>query len=162
MAHRRVLRLTLGAAFLCSAQLPVAIVSSSEPFRLRGITVPVGVPTWPVFAGDTISTPNSAATLRIPDGSRLTLGASSQVTLVADGPSLSARLERGSVSYTIPAGAQMQLLGQGGQVLARAGSSGITGAPPSSASRSASAAPVSEAFIPSTKLPSIGNWRRQR
>jgi len=68
-----------GAVFGAS---PVATISSSGPFVLRGATVNTeGVPSWPVMAGDEIKTSNAAALIRFKDGSRITLAAGSSARL---------------------------------------------------------------------------------
>ncbi len=135
---RRVLWLTLAVVWLCLAQSPVATVSGAPGFRLRGVPVPPYVSSWPVFPGDTITTANSAVTIRMPDGSLVTLASNSQATLAANGASLNVKLGQGGASYNIPAGAQTQLLGSGGQVLSAAGSSGSTAVSPLSTAQSSS------------------------
>ena len=52
----------------------VATVTSSQPFSIRDVQVPVtGVSNWPVFAGDKVSTTSASAVLgsrRKPRGAR--------------------------------------------------------------------------------------------
>jgi hypothetical protein len=130
--------LTLALSWLCLAQSPVATVSGNAGFKLRGVPVPPYVTSWPVFPGDTITTGNSAVTIRMPDGSRVTLASNSQATLAANGSSLNVKLGQGGASYNIPANAQTQLLGNGGQVLSATGSTGTAAVSPLSTEQSSS------------------------
>jgi hypothetical protein len=84
---------------------PVATVSSSGPFELRGNIVPVsGVPAWPVMAGDEIGTANSPSRLQFTDGSVATLAPKSHAK-VEKGPKgqLVLRLVTGAMVVTVPA-----------------------------------------------------------
>ncbi len=87
--------LVLAIVFACAAQSRVATVTGSESLQLRGVTVPAGVPSWPVFPGDTISTATSTAIITTPDGGRITLNSNSQATLSS---SSSVRLDSGSIA----------------------------------------------------------------
>jgi hypothetical protein len=67
------------AGSLAFAGGPVAAVSSSSAFELRGSEVKVeGVPSWPVLKGDVIATKAAPALIVFKDGSRVTLQANSK------------------------------------------------------------------------------------
>jgi hypothetical protein len=85
------------------ATTEVATLSSSGPFELRGasITPGQGVPAWPVLAGDRISSQKTVVTFTFPDGSLVTLGASSQVSVEVSGRTPVFRLEGGTAQYSL-------------------------------------------------------------
>ena len=81
----------------------VATVTSRAAFVLRGAPVPAGgSPTWPVMAGDTITTRASPATVSFKDGGRVTLGPDSKARIEKDGDKLAFRLLAGSSKYELP------------------------------------------------------------
>jgi len=118
-----------------SAAGPEATVSSPEPFRLRGVVVPVaGVPSWPLLAGDEIATDRAPATIRFADGSSVVLQQNS-----------AARIERSD-----DRGSVFRLL------------SGFMDAKPSAASnvRFYSQVQTANAPILKTALVTTGGWKR--
>lgn len=84
----RLLLLAVGASSLAAlafGAVPIANVSSSETFELRGHMVPVeGVTSWPVLAGDRIHASTSNALIRFADGSTITLYPGSTATVDSD------------------------------------------------------------------------------
>ncbi len=77
---------------------PVATVSSSGSFAMRGVIVKsAGVPSWPVLSGDEIATSTSSATLSLRDGSRVTLEKGSTAKVENAGAGLTLRLSSGSM-----------------------------------------------------------------
>jgi uncharacterized cupin superfamily protein len=104
------------------AALPVAAVSSSTPFDLRGAEVKVeGVPSWPILAGDVIATKNGPAVIMFKDGSRVTLQNHTKAKIentnggisfrlldgvmqVASAPGSNVRYLSGDVPVSVPAG----------------------------------------------------------
>ena len=62
---------------------PVANVTSSAPFTLRGaqVTPGQGVPTWPVMAGDTVKAGTAPTLITFPDGSVITLDPGAEAIL---------------------------------------------------------------------------------
>jgi hypothetical protein len=104
----RIVLISYGLIFtvvLAFSATPVATVSSSGPFELRGSTVPVnGVPAWPVMAGDEIGTANSAGTLQFTDGSVATLAPKSHAKIEKGSKGqLVLRLVTGAMVVTVPA-----------------------------------------------------------
>jgi hypothetical protein len=63
---------------------PVATLSGSSNVSVNGIALATGVPSWPVLAGDQISTGSSPVLITLPDGTELDLAAKSRVTLKID------------------------------------------------------------------------------
>ena len=62
------------AGSIALAAGPVATVTSSAAFELRGAEVKVeGVPSWPVLQGDVVATKTAPALIIFKDGSRVTL-----------------------------------------------------------------------------------------
>lgn len=81
---------------------PVATVTSANPFQLSGATVPVaGVPSWPVSAGDELTTLQSPALLRFGDGSEVVLGDQTRVALERVANKVEVRLRRGSLQFRL-------------------------------------------------------------
>jgi hypothetical protein len=80
------------------AASPVATVTSSRAFDLRGATVkPDGVPSWPVMAGDEIKTSSAPARILFRDGSRVTLDAATAVRVEESVSGVNVRLSSGSM-----------------------------------------------------------------
>lgn len=109
MLIRNVTRLAAGAlamVSLAAAAHPVGSIYSSEPFRLRGVTVPAsGVPSWPLVAGDDIATGGSGAVVILRDGSRVTLASHSRVTLETRDTRVRLRLRQGAMTFRLKSGA---------------------------------------------------------
>jgi hypothetical protein len=104
----------------------IATASSSSEFELDGSILNVhGVPSWPIVAGDRISAKDSPVHLVLSDGSRLTLGPSSQAQI----ESSSINLLSGSLQFSFAADSKMRVLQQGRAVLGRAGSISTPSAP---------------------------------
>ena len=107
---RGLLYLSLFAVLLAAAQAPVAQVSSTEPFLLSGARVPVaGVSSWPLSAGDEVSTDAAAAVIAFRDGSRVTLNKQSKAKLESKGEGLILRLLNGTGTYTLAANSKLRL-----------------------------------------------------
>jgi ferric-dicitrate binding protein FerR (iron transport regulator) len=84
------------------AATPVASITSSADFELSGVGVTVaGVPSWPLMAGDTVVAGTSAARIRFVDGTLVTLGPRSKVTVQEKKDDLSLRLVNGFISFTL-------------------------------------------------------------
>ncbi len=107
-------------AVLGLSATPVATVSSSGPFELRGNVVPVnGVPEWPVMTGDEIGTANSPSKLQFIDGSVATLAPKSHVKIEKGSKGrVVLRLVAGAMVVTVPALASLTVFsGQNPMVL---------------------------------------------
>ena len=103
----------LAVAIVCFAAAPVAKVSSSGDFRLRGATVrTAGVPSWPVMAGDEIATGAHPAIISFRDGSRLTLGRASRARLASENGALSFRLLDGVLDYRLASRSALRVFNQ--------------------------------------------------
>lgn len=85
------------------AQSPIATVTSSGPFELRGanVTPGQGVPFWPGLAGDTIKAGKTPVTVTFPDGSTILLNPRSSAKLGLSGQSPVFQLTSGSASYSL-------------------------------------------------------------
>jgi hypothetical protein len=81
------------------ASEPVASVTSSTAFDLHGNRINVnGVPSWPVMAGDDITTQSGQAMIQLRDGSRVQLQGNSHVQVESkDDGSLLVRLLSGAM-----------------------------------------------------------------
>jgi hypothetical protein len=91
------------AACLWAAS-PLGSVSSAQPFDLNGSSVPVaGVPTWPVAAGDVITTHSAPATIEFLDGSRVILAEDSKASIEAKAGKSVLRFLQGSGEYNLAA-----------------------------------------------------------
>lgn len=85
------------------AQAPVATVTSSGPFELRGahVTSGQGVPSWPGLAGDTIKAGSTPVTVTFPDRSTIILNPGSSAKLDLSGQMPVFQLTSGSASYSL-------------------------------------------------------------
>ncbi len=73
-------------ACLCVAESPVATVSTGGPLIINGTEVPTaGISSWPLAAGDVVTTTEAPALIVFNDGSRLTLGRESKAKLGGPG-----------------------------------------------------------------------------
>lgn len=117
--------LAASAPALRSAR-PVGYVRSSEPFRLRGTTVPSAVTRFlPVLEGDDIATSSASAVLTFMDGSRVTLARQSRAKLEGGGARTRVRLLDGSLQYRLSESPKVEIYNRD---LPQAGSIGIVSA----------------------------------
>ena len=94
--------LFLVVAMSAFAASPVASVSSSSDFVLRGVRVATaGVPSWPVLAGDNVLAGVAPARIRFQDGSVVTLAPDSSARVEQKDDSLLLRLTSGSMAFTL-------------------------------------------------------------
>jgi ferric-dicitrate binding protein FerR (iron transport regulator) len=93
---------------------PVGYVISSEPFQLRGATVPTAVTHFlPVVEGDDIATDSASAILTFLDGSRITLARQSRAKLEAGGVRTRVRLLNGTMQYRLSESPQVEIYSRG-------------------------------------------------
>ena len=119
--RRLILFLVAASAF---AATPVASITSSADFQLSGANViAAGVPSWPLMAGDTVVAGTSAARIRFVDGTVVTLGPKSKVTVQEKNDDLSLRLVNGFLSFTLAPASALSIYS--GNVLVPA-QSGVT------------------------------------
>jgi hypothetical protein len=101
---------------------PVATISSSGTFELRGVEVKVdGVPSWPMLAGDDVRTTNAPALIQFRDGTRVTLAEKSQAKVEKSGEGLVLRLRTGSMEFNIASGSTLKVFNADMPVAAAAG-----------------------------------------
>jgi hypothetical protein len=99
----KLVALPLLAACLWAAS-PLGSISSAEPFDLNGSSVQVaGVPSWPIAAGDVISTHSAPATIQFLDGSRVILAEDSKASVEAKAGKSVFRFLAGSGEYNLSA-----------------------------------------------------------
>ena len=92
----------MGLTGMLAAAAPVATVSSSGTFELRGKQVKTdGVPSWPMMEGDEIGTSGGAATIQFRDGSRVTLNGKSRAKVEKTEDGLVFRLLAGAMQFTL-------------------------------------------------------------
>jgi hypothetical protein len=88
----------LAAVGAANAVQPIASVSSSSTFELRGHAVNVdGVPSWPLAAGDDIATGTESATIQLRDGSRVVLQHGSRLRVDSKDNNIELHLLSGSL-----------------------------------------------------------------
>jgi len=126
---RRIIELTALTVFLCvvvcQAATPLANVSSTEPFLVSGVKVPVeGVSSWPVIAGDELKAGNAPVVLTFKDGTRVTLGKNSRATVEGKSKNAALRLLEGAMAFTLMKGSNVRLYSAGNAVNAQAGVTG--------------------------------------
>ena len=69
----------VGSTGFAQSKVPVATVASSAPITVQGVEAPVvGSTAWPVTDGDVIQTSSAAAEVRMKDGTRIYVPASSR------------------------------------------------------------------------------------
>jgi ferric-dicitrate binding protein FerR (iron transport regulator) len=101
---------------------PVATVTSSGTFTLRGVTVkPEGVPYWPLVAGDYVQTNTTPIAIQFHDGSRVTLAQNSQATVESKNGKLAFRLSSGSMQFKLASHSTLALFNKNSQVLGTSG-----------------------------------------
>jgi hypothetical protein len=90
--------------------VPLAIVSSSQPFQLDGHPVTTaGITSWPVVAGDALTTAKFPAVLHFHDGSSVQLSAQSSVTLSGSEEEPKLLLTGGKLDYNLVAGSKIAI-----------------------------------------------------
>jgi|GEM_PF-6372957 len=118
----------LGLSRSIQAQQPVATVTSSASFTLRGAAVSPGqgVTMWPVMAGDTVKAGNAITILTFPDGSAITLdpGAEAIINFANGKPVF--QLVSGTAHYSLKSLTAVQLAASGQTVTPTALSGVIT------------------------------------
>jgi hypothetical protein len=93
------------------AGTPVGVVASDEPVLLSGVPVPFRVvSSWPVVAGDEITTTASPALLLFRDKSRVVLDVKSRARLENDRGAMTFRLLEGSFSYDLEPGSALRII----------------------------------------------------
>ena len=103
------------------ADSPVASVSSSEPFSLRGAEVQVhGVPSWPVFAGDVIVAGKAPAMLKFGCGSLVRLNPGTEAHVSIDGSKVTVHIAKGDLTYKLSKGCPLMIAGVTGAPVAAA------------------------------------------
>jgi hypothetical protein len=107
---------------LAMAASPVAAVSSSAAFELRGGEIKVdGVSSWPVLAGDVIATRVAPATILFRDGSRVMLESNSKARVESTADGLSVRLLDGDMDILSAPGSTLRFLSRNSPVQATVG-----------------------------------------
>jgi len=106
--------LAVAAATCMSAAKPVASVTSSSSFVLRGNVINTdGVPTWPIMAGDEIAANSGPVTVSFNDGSRMTLQQNSLARVESSKAGLVLRLMTGDMMVlSLPARPTVQIFSQ--------------------------------------------------
>lgn len=96
--------------FLLQAAPPVATVTASEPFLLRGTQVPVaGTPKWPVMSGDEVAALEAPVHLMFRDGSKVTLGQRSRARVENLGDTPVVRILQGLSEYSLKSPSSLRL-----------------------------------------------------
>jgi hypothetical protein len=112
----------LATGCLATAASPVAAVSSSGAFELRGGEVKVdGVSSWPLLAGDVIATRVAPATILFRDGSRVMLESNSKARVESTGDGLNVRLLDGDMDIVAAPGSTLRFWSGNVRVSAPAG-----------------------------------------
>jgi hypothetical protein len=103
-----ILGILVGSLGVLSAGEPVATISSSGTFILRGVTVSsMGVSRWPIMAGDSFESGSSTATVQFKDGSKVAMSENSKAIVVANGDQLTFRVVSGSVQVAPASGTRI-------------------------------------------------------
>ena len=90
------------AVVAAAAPSPVASVTSTQPFDLNGKLVQVdGVPSWPVCAGDVITTHAAPATVTFRNGATIVIAPNSSLRIETKKGHTFARLLKGSGKYVV-------------------------------------------------------------
>jgi len=112
-------------AAVCLAASPIANVSSTEPFKVSGVSVPVaGVSSWPVIAGDELIAGGAPVVLTFKDGSRITLNKNSRATVEGKEKNAALRLLDGAMAFTLAKGSNVRLYSAGNLLNAQTGVTG--------------------------------------
>src|SRR5437870_2085778 len=112
MSSRLLYSILLAGIFTLSAgaETPVATISSSAPFEVRGVRIPVaGVPSWPLVQGDVVATTTAPAVVSFPDLSQATVEKGSRIELKRSGNHTALKLLGGSLSFRAATGSTVQL-----------------------------------------------------
>ena len=113
MSYKSFILVFASFAAFGQAQTTVGTVSSTEPFSMRGVRMPVaGVPSWPMTAGDEIATDGAPATLTFRDGSRVQLAAHSKAKVERDGDSFLLRILAGAGEYNLSNSSNLRIFAQ--------------------------------------------------
>jgi hypothetical protein len=118
-----------GATAFGQTFVQVGTAKSISPFQLRQVTVAqdLGVPSWPVLAGDSIQAGKAPVLVTLNDGSTITLGANAEGRFgVADGKTVF-QLLRGEAQYGLKAADSVVLMA-GDKAITPATTSGGFGA----------------------------------
>jgi ferric-dicitrate binding protein FerR (iron transport regulator) len=120
------------------AAAPVATVSSSSAFELRGAEVKVeGVPSWPVLQGDVIATKAAPAVIIFKDGSRVKLLVNSKARVDSTSKGLSFRLLEGVMQIIAAPGSSIGYLSRDVPVKSPAGVETVASTAPTVGTRHA-------------------------
>jgi ferric-dicitrate binding protein FerR (iron transport regulator) len=121
--------LLAGSAPVAHAARPVGYIRSSQPFQLRGATVPSAVTRFlPVLEGDDIATVSASAVLTFVDGSRVRLARQSRAKLEAGGGRTRVRLLDGSMQYRLSESPKVEIHNRDLPQAASSGTVSTTGA----------------------------------
>lgn len=108
---------------------PIANVSSSESFKVSGVSVPVaGIRSWPVVDGDELRAGNAPVTLTFKDGTRVVLGKNSRATVEGKNKNAALRLLDGAMAYTLRGRSAVRLYSDGNLISAEPGIQGTAAA----------------------------------
>ena len=114
--------LLLVSASILAAAAPVATISSSGTFELRGKSVRTeGVPSWPMMAGDEVGTSAGSAEIRFRDGSRVTLNPNSRAKVEKTETGLVFRLQAGEMEFAVAPKSTVTFYNRAAAVPAQAG-----------------------------------------
>jgi hypothetical protein len=105
---------------------PIGSVSSRGAVRVSGTTLDIAeVRSWPIVAGDVIQTQAAPATILFDGGTRLTVDASSAVTLtVRDADKLIVTLGAGAITYNVSKHSSLSVQAGKQTMVLQAGASG--------------------------------------
>jgi hypothetical protein len=122
----RLSALLLTLTFPLCASSEVAIVTSTAPFQLRGVSVATneGVPSWPVMSGDIIQAGNAPVMLVFGDRSSIILDPETSARVELSGQTPVFRLVCGGAYYSLKGFTALKLMAQNDPFIA----SQLTGA----------------------------------
>lgn len=106
-----------------AADRPVATITTSEPFAVNGVRMSAaGVSSWPLAAGDEVTTMKGNAVISIPNQGRIAIDKDSKLRLdrAADGTVI--RLTAGAMRYKLEPKARIQLFAGDHQIKAEGNS----------------------------------------
>src|SRR5437667_670663 len=99
MTSRLLCSMLAAIGLSAGAEAPLATISSSAPFELRGVRVPVeGVPSWPLVQGDVVATTMAPAVVSFPNLSQATVDKGSRIELKRNRDRTTLKLLGGSLS----------------------------------------------------------------
>lgn len=111
---RTLLLLSLSVAMAMGALAgdPVATLTSGGTFTVKGVKIAaVGVPDWPLVAGDVISTLDSNAVIKFTDGSRVTISRQTKAIIEKTEAGVRVRLRKGSMSFRLAKDGKTEVAG---------------------------------------------------